>query len=519
MAGKTKTMSLIKQLLQLHEQGKSRKFITKALGISKNTVKTYLLKLSLLDADIKYLLSLEDTELEAKFYPGNPSYKQDKYDALKVGFDYYSSELKRTGVTRRLLWEECKDKNETFYSYSQFCYHLNQYTKAQRPSMILNHVAGEKLYIDFAGKQLSYIDKDTGDIIKCQVFVGCLPYSDFGFAMAVRHQSIEDFIHALRCCLEFLGGTPSILVPDNLKAAIIKSNPYEPEINRVLEDFANHYNMAVVPARVAKPRDKALVENHVKLIYTRVYARLRNMQFFDLMSLNRAIQEKMLQHNQTRMQKKTYCREEKFLADEKSKLNKLPAQPFQIKYYKDYKVAKNNHLCLTQDNHYYSVPYQLIGQRVKVIYTRNMVYIFHNRAQVAIHIRNYKPGGYTTIKEHLCSHHQHYLDRSPEYYMQKSLAYSSNVQHFIKMLFTGGRPPEQNYRTGDGVFNLARRIPNEIFERALELSIEYNTYSYKFLNKVIENLAASGLDEKHELQIPKHQNIRGKEYYQQSTLN
>lgn len=519
MAGKTKTMSLIKQLLQLHLQGKSRKFIAKALNISKNTVKTYLSKLALLEVDANYLLSLEEHDLESKFYPGNPSYKEEKYDDIKDNFDYYITELKRPGVTRKLLWEESREKNGSFYSYSQFCFHLNQYKRATKPSMVLSHQAGEKLYIDFAGKQLNYIDKDTGDIIHCQVFVACLPYSDYGFAMAVRHQNIEDFIYALRCCLEFLGGTPSMLVPDNLKAAIVKANPYEPDINRVLEDFANHYNTVVVPARVAKPKDKALVENQVKIIYTRVYARLRNTQFFDLLSLNRAIEENILLHNQTRMQKKAFCREEKFLADEKSKLKDLPVYPFQIKYYKDYKVAKNNFICLTQDNHYYSVPHTLIGQKVKVIYTRSMVYIFHNRAQVAIHIRNYKPGGYSYVKEHLCSHHQHFLDRSPIYYIQKSAAYSDAVQHFVKMLFKGGRPPEQNYRTCDGVFSLSKKTPADVFEKAIVLANECNTYSYKFLVKVIANLNAAGSFNEIELQIPKHENIRGKEYYQQSLLN
>lgn len=219
------------------------------------------------------------------------------------------------------------------------------------------------------------------------------------------------------------------------------------------------------------------------------------------------------------MQKKAYCREEKYLADEKSRLRELPVHPFQIKYYKDYKVAKNNFICLTQDNHYYSVPHNLIGKKVKVIYTRNMVYIFHYGVQVAIHIRDYKPGGYTFVKEHLCSHHQHYLDRSPSYYIQKSALYSNAVQHFVKMLFKGGRPPEQNYRTCEGVFSLAKKTPSDIFEKAIALSNECSTYSYKFLSKVILNIIASGPPNDNGLQIPTHENIRGKEYYQQSPLN
>ena len=155
--------------------------------------------------------------------------------------------------------------------------------------MTLEHHPGDKLYIDFAGKLLSYIDKETGEEISVQVFVACLPYSDYAFAMAVPSQKTDDFIHALQCCLKDLGGVPQTLVPDNLKAAVVKASRYEPTINKVLEDFANHYTTTVTPARVRKPQDKALVENQVKLIYSRVYAKIRHQQFFDITSLNKAI--------------------------------------------------------------------------------------------------------------------------------------------------------------------------------------------------------------------------------------
>jgi len=166
-------------------------------------------------------------------------------------------------------------------------------------------------------------------VIWCPVFVACLPYSDYSFVIAVRSQGIEDFIYALVCCLAFLGGVPIILVPDNLKSAIIKANRYEPKVNRALEDFCNHYNMAIIPARVASPKDKALVENQVKMAYSRIYAKLRNQQFFDLYSLNKGISEKNRNHNQTRMQRKPYCREERFLANEKPLLQPLPNEAYE----------------------------------------------------------------------------------------------------------------------------------------------------------------------------------------------
>src|SRR5690606_33701597 len=145
----------------------------------------------------------------------------------------------------------------------------------------------------------------------------------------------------------------------------------------------------------------------VKLIYRRVYARLRNVQFFDLNTLNKAITEKVQEHNQTRMQQKPYCREERFLAEEKEHLLPLPQHRFELKYYKQLKVAKNNHVYFSEDKHYYSVPYQYTGKQVKAVYTRTMVYIFFEGKQVAVHIRSYKQGAYSTNREHLCSHHQH----------------------------------------------------------------------------------------------------------------
>ena len=335
MAGKPKRMSQVKQILQLHSQGYGNKTIARNLGISKNTVKSYLGKYRSSKLSLGTLLKMEDHALEKVFYPGNPAYKDQRFEALKSKLDYFENELQKPGVTKQLLWEEYRIANPTGYSLSQFSFHLAQHLLTKNPSMVLRHEPGEKLFVDYAGKKLSYVDASTGEIIECQVFVACLPYSDYSFCMAVPSQRIDDFIYALTCCLKSLGGAPKVLVPDNLKSAVIRANRYEPTINQALEDFANHYNMAVVPARARKPKDKALVENQVKLIYNRVYARIRHQQFFSLIQLNKAIKEHTLKHNQTRMQKRDYCREEHFLSNEKALLQELPKDSFEIKYYKE----------------------------------------------------------------------------------------------------------------------------------------------------------------------------------------
>jgi len=237
----------------------------------------------------------------------------------------------------------------------------------------MEHRPGDKLYIDFSGKKVQYIDRATGEVVPCEIFVACLPFSDFAFVMAVRSQQTSDFLYALDCCLQSLGGVPQALVPDDLKAAVIQADRYEPTLNRCMEDFANHYGTVVVPARPGKPQDKSLVENQVKLIYTRVFARLRNVQFFDIHSLNEAIKECVLKHNQTRMQQKPYCREERFLSAEKHLLGELPAARFEMKHYSELEVATNGHIYLKHDLHYYSVPYVYIGAKAKIICTRSMV--------------------------------------------------------------------------------------------------------------------------------------------------
>lgn len=526
MAGKPKPMSQIKQLLLLHQQGKGRKTIARTLGISKNTVKVYLEKLKSLTAikdgkgyTIEELFRMEHPVLEATFHPGNPAYKDDRYEDFKTRLDYYLEELKAKGVNKKLLWEEYRAAKPDGYGYSQFCYHLHQQQVANRPSMVLEHKPAEKLFIDFAGKPLSYVDKSSGEVIKCQVFTACLPYSDYSFVMTVKSQSTEDFLYALSCCLHDLGGVPLALVPDNLKAAVIKTNRYEPEINRALEDFANHYGTAVVPARAGKPKDKALVENQVKLIYTRVYAKLRHMVFLDLYSLNEAIREKVKAHNQTRMQKKPYCREERFLAEEKKLLQPLPAERYQIKYYRELRVAKNNHVYLSEDKHYYSVPYKLIGTQVKVIYTRNMVYVFSKGEQVAVHIRNFHQGGYSTDKDHLCSQHQHYKDRSPDYYLRQAAKKSTVLYELVSRIFQQNRYPEQLYRTCDGLFGLQRKTEPVRFEKACQMAIEYQNYSYAFVMNVLENKMTEAQTDIPDQPLPRHTNLRGKAYYQQLELN
>lgn len=519
MAGKPKLMSLIKQLLQHYQRGVKIKAIARILGISKNTIKAYLNKIHAAAWQIDDLLTLEDPDLEARFHAGNPAYLEDRFQHLQDKLDYYSAELKRRNLTKELLWEEYRQEHPDGYSRSQFCFHLLQHIRTKNPSMVLQHKAGDKLFFDFAGQYAEYINPLTGEIVKCPLFVACLPYSGYSFILAIESQATEDFIYALLQAIQFFGGVTAILIPDNFKAAIVKANRYEPDVNRILEDFANHYGTTVVPTRVCKPKDKALVEFQVRLTYMHVYARLRNHQFFSLADLNAGLQQMNLKLNQTRMQKKPYSREEKFLADEKPLLKILPSNSFQIKHYRVYTVAKNNFIYLGEDKHYYSVPYIYIGQKAQVIYTRTIVQIYCKRQLVASHQRDRIPNGYTYEKGHLCSHHQHYLDRSPQYYIEKAGNISDALHQLFVLIFNQDKHPEQLYRTCDGLLNIHRKSAcTDKFEKACMLAIEHGNYSYGFILNVLQNNMTDFDIAPAEKSLPSHNNIRGKKYYEQLTI-
>jgi len=517
MSGKTTKMSKIKQLLQMRQQGVSNRKIALNLELDKETVNVYVQKIKVHELSINELLKLDDPILESKFMAGHAAYKDERFEKFKTLLPYFEKELARKHVTKKILWDEYISTHPDGYRYSQFCFHLSQMLVARKPTAILEHNAGEKLYIDFAGDTMPYVDRESGEIKQAQVFVATFPYSNYTFLMAVPSQKTEDFLHALSGALTYFGGTPKIVVPDNLKSAVTKADKYEPDINHIMEDFANHYGFVVCPARAYKPRDKASVENSVKIIYQWIYAPLRKRTFFSIDEINAAFTEQLTKYNQTRMQQKDYSREEKFLAEEKQTLSPLPEKVFEVKYYTELRVANDGCVYLGRDKHYYSVPYQHIGEKVTVIYTRTLVQIYCKGESVAVHQRA-RGFGYTMIPEHLCSIHLHYKNRSPHYYIQTAERYSAMFGQMMKQIFAQAKTPETVYKRCDGLLSLHRRTDDRtLFYRACQIAIAHNILSYKFVERIIKNGAAlmNEIDfPQTEKPLPVHENIRGEKYYQ-----
>ena len=248
-------MSQIKQLLILHKQGVSNRRASIQIGIDKETANKYINMAEADELSLDELINMPDPVLEYHFKSGNPAYPDARYEYLKKNIDYFRTQLKMPNVTMKLLWEEYRGDHildHERYGLTQFRYHLNQMLeddeRKNKPSAILKdlYVPGEKIFFDFAGDQPEYIDIETGEVVKCQCFLACLPClpcTDYCFVTCVPSQRAEDFVHAIGQCMKHLGGVPRIWVPDNLKAAVVKCDRYEPKLNKMLEDMANHYGL------------------------------------------------------------------------------------------------------------------------------------------------------------------------------------------------------------------------------------------------------------------------------------
>jgi transposase len=356
MAAKRKDIMDIRQILQLKTKGLSNRKVATILGISRNTINEYISFLKSLDKGYADLLELDDGALEALF-PRQDHTDMARYEALQSKFDYYRKELTKVGCTLQHLWYEYKAAHPEGYGYTQFVSHYRKWCTSKVVSGILEHKAGNQLFMDYTGKLLHYIDKNTGEQISAEVFVCILPCSKYTYVQAVASQRKEDFIAGVNGCLQYLGGVPQALVSDNLKRGVTKAHNYAPKINKTFKDCGLHYNIVIDPARPLKPQDKGLVENAVRWVYQRIFYTLSKQTFFSLEQLNEAILPLLEKYNGALLKNRDVSRRQLFVELEQSVLQPLPAQPYILRYYKRAKVQKISHIFHSDDKCYYSVPY------------------------------------------------------------------------------------------------------------------------------------------------------------------
>lgn len=525
MAGTVKEMSIIKQVLLLKQQGETNRGIARKLPINKETVNGYMRIIASNEWRITDLLRKDDPELERMFHAGSPAYTDKRMEEFLRLLPYFRDQLtdRKSHVTRQLLWEEYRRTHPDGYGKSQFYDHLKQNLVAQRDVVTVlsqTYKPGEKLMVDFAGDKLSYTDPETGEMVKAEVFVGCMPFSDYIYVVCVPSQRTEDFVHAIRMCLEHMGGVPPIITPDNLKAAVIRSDRHEPDINSALRDMGNHYGFVVMPCDPGEPTQKALVEDGVRIAYTRIAAKLRGRPFHSLHELNRAVWEANAQLNQTRMQKRPYTREERFHAMEKPLLRPLPEEIFEMRRYADLKVQCNGFVELRHDKvtHFYSVPYIHIGRQARVIFTRSWVRIYVDGRMVATHTRKHQ-FGYTYEPEHMASNSRAIVERSAAYYVTWAGNKSGDCKAYVTEIFNPQRtsqPEEVYYRLCAAILSSYRKYGSELVDLTCRQCLDNRVFSYKKFEAILKHNRMTRDDDEPCLFAPtptNHGNMRGNDYF------
>lgn len=516
MANKPISMSKIRQILQLHSQGRSKLQIAHQTGISRNTLKKYLKAFSDSRLTFEQITTLSDKDLEALFVKGEEKPLSDKLQTLLALFPTLDKELKKKGATRQALWECYRADHPDGLGLSQFKHYLAEWKAQTSPTMRMEHKVGDKLYVDFAGDKLHIVDEGTGELTAVEVFVAILGASQLTYVEAVMTQGKEDFISACENALHYCGGVPQAIVPDNLKSAVTKSSKYEPTLNETFLDFAQHYATCILPARSYRPRDKALVENAVKLSYSRIYARISGVDYHNLSSLNTAIREALEAHNNALLKGRHYSRRQQFEEVERAALMPLPPLRYELKKCLYATVAKNGHVALSTDKHYYSVPYRFIGKKVKLLFSRHSVEIFYNYQRIALHARVKVPYHYTTDKEHLASTHRFVAEWTPEKFIAWAEGIHQDVKQYIIEVLRRKQHPEQAYKSCVGILSFTKKVGNERLINACRRALSYEAYNYKTIQLILERELdrrdAPGQTD--HLQIPLHDNIRGKNYYQ-----
>ncbi|MEA3485771.1 MAG: IS21 family transposase [Candidatus Aerophobetes bacterium] len=475
-------MRKIRELVRLHEEcGLSNRQIARALNISRPVVADYLVNFKLSGLTYRSITTMSDDEV-MRVLETRRKERCERYRILSEKFPYLVKELKKPGVTLELLWQEYQKQYPQGYSYSQFCYHFRVWHGLSSVSMHLEHKAGEKMFVDYTGKKLKICERTQGKEKEVEVFVAILPASQLTYVEATETQRKEDWLKANEHALFYFEGVPQQIVPDCLKSAVTKGNKYEPDINPVYADFARHYGTAVVPARPHNPKDKAMVENAVKITYRRVFAPLRDRLFHSVKELNEAIRDLLEEHNNTPFQRIKMSRRNLFDEIEKAALKPLPRKRYELKEFRRLKVPPNYHIEIREDNHYYSVPWQYKGKDVTVIYTASVVEIYHRGVRIALHRREEKRG-YTTLKEHMPAQHRFYAQQGPQEMITQAKEIGDKAGALVEKIFESKGCLQLSYRTCLGIIDLSRRYGTDRLNRASGRALEFHSYSYKAASK------------------------------------
>jgi transposase len=494
--------------------GLSKRRIAAAVGIGATAVGDYVARAGRAGLSWPLPAELSDEALERQLFPP-PAARP----AARPEPDWAAihRELRRPDVTLALLWQEYRGRTPDGFAYSWFCEHYRLWCGRLAPTMRQAHRAGETLFTDYAGRSVEVVDGATGEIRRAQVFVAALGASSYIWAEASWTQGLADWVGAHVRCFAHLGGVPRQVVSDNLKAAVTRPCRYEPGLNPTFQELAEHYGLAILPARPRKPRDKAKVEVAVQVVQRWILARLRNRRFFALAELNGAVAALLAELNGRIMRHQGVSRRELFERIDRPALQPLPAQPYEYAQWRRCRVGLDYHVEI--DGHFYSVPFRLLREVLEARSTAATVELFHRGKRVAAHPRALGRGRHSTVGDHMPSAHRAYADWTHEKMRRQAQATGPATAALVEAIMRARKHPEQGFRSCVGILRLAKSYGAERLEAACARALDIGAHSYTSLASILK----SGLDRQKrpsraaepasDPPTADHPNIRGPRYY------
>jgi transposase len=506
------SMKKIREVLRLtYELGLNQRQVAESVCISRTSVQEIQARCKV--AKLQWPLGEEDTDEKLSEILFPKTYEKDPEKKIIPDWSNVHKELKMKGVTKQLLWIEYKEENQQGYQYTQFCGKYREWEKLHRLSMRQNHIAGEKMFLDFSGLTVPYVNHQTGEIKKAEIFLAVLGGSSYTFSYAVENQTIPNWIHAHTKAFDYFGGSSLILVPDNLKSAIQKTCRYEPDLNPTYREFAKHYGVAVIPARPYKPKDKSKVEVGVQVAQRWILAKLRKRTFYSILEINDAIQPLLEELNDKKMRHLGSSRKELFEQYEKKELKNLPSEHFEIYEWKNAKINIDYHVQF--ETNYYSAHHGLVHKDVELRITKNVIEIYHSNKLVALHKRSFQIGKYSTLKGHMPMPHQKHVEWTPERILNWASGIGVNTTKCFGIIIARYPHPEQGFRSCLGILRLAKQYSEYRLEAACTRAVVSSQVSFKS----IKNILKTSLDKVKIKEEPmenisiNHENIRGSDYY------
>lgn len=509
------SMRRVREILRLkYEVGATDRAIARSVGVARSTARLCLDRVAAAGLTWPLPATVTDGALEALLFARSGAQiglrRKAEPDWVTV-----HRELRRPGVTLMLLWEEYRREQPDGYGYSRWCDLYRSWEGRLSPTMRQVHPAGERLFVDFAGQTVEVIDAATGEVRTAQVFVAVLGASSYTYAEAVWTQTLPDWVGAHVRALEFLGGVPRQIVPDNLRSGVLRANWYEPGLNPTYRDLAAHYGTAILPARIRRPRDKAKVEAGVLVVERWILARLRHERFGSLAALNAAIAALLADLNARPMRRLGVSRRQLFEELDRPALADLPAEPFVYAEWRIRRVALDYHVDV--DGHYYSAPHRLLRQQVEARVTARTVELFHKGERVAVHVRGGLRGRHTTLPEHMPQAHRRHAEWTIERIGREAAAIGPSTAALTAIILESRPHPEQGFRACLGILRLLRTYGRDRLEAACARGLEIGARSYGSIQSILQN----GLDRQPAPRRPReegelpllHPNIRGSGYY------